>query len=972
MGKKLPLLLLALALAALSAPPGPAAATGVNLGAAALEPATTGGLAVVDRALAKLSAHKRLLVVAAHPDDEDTALLTLVSRGMGGEAAYLSLSRGEGGQNLLGQELGVGLGLIRSRELLAARGIDGSRQYFTRAYDFGYTLSLERTLALWPKDAMVEDTVRVIRRFKPQVVVSVFPGVPHRNHGQHQVSGVAAFAAFPVAGDPAALPRLAAEGLAPWTPQALYCCTYFGGEGAGATLVTMQTSGIDPWTGKSIYQLAAASRSMHRSQDMGRLQPLGPQEGRAVLVSRAGGAPGSGAGVPAGPSGVPGARSGAPGASSGPPGASGAAPASSGHDIFAGIDTRLRAIAAPIADAGRRERVAAELDAVEALAVRTREQLAPERPRQAVAPLLEIVRRLRSALAVLQPAPPAAPETAAARATTPGLPPGEQAAAELVAEKLEVAQLGAAAAAGIAVDATTEREALTAGETFAVRAELWSGGGAAALERAAVILVPGEASPEWTPAPLRGESRAVAAGALSRWDLKPEVPAGAPPTMPYFLRQPLQGSLYDWSAAAPAERGEPFGPPPLVARFSFILDGVPLSVEREVVHRHRDEVLGEVRRPLRIVPAVEVTVPEALQVWPLARREAKNLRVVLTSHRRAPVHGRLEVTPTPQPTSAVATGSPGPAGTPAAAPAERAAWPAVPPRPFDLPAARPEDADEGEQTALAITLRAPPAPVAGRYPLRLAAVLDDGSRFDLAVPLIDYEHIRPTPYPHRAAIEISAFELKLPPLRKVGYVRGASDRVPEFLRQAGLPVELLGPGELAGGDLSRYDAIVIGSRAYESEPALPRANPRLLDYVRAGGLMIVQYQQYPFIEGGFAPYKLEIARPHDRVTDENARVEVLAPEHPVWNVPNKIGPPDWQGWVQERGLYFAHTWDPAYQPLLAMADPGGPEQRGSLLVAKVGKGTWVYTGLSLFRQLPAGVPGAYRLFANLLALRPAR
>jgi LmbE family N-acetylglucosaminyl deacetylase len=930
MGRK-PALLLLLALAALAAagllvaPAGPAAATDVNLGVPALEPASTGGLAVLDRALAKLATHKRLLVVAAHPDDEDTALLTLVSRGMGGEAAYLSLSRGEGGQNLLGSELGVGLGLIRSRELLAARGIDGSRQYFTRAYDFGYTLSLDKTLALWPKEALLEDTVRVIRRFKPQVVVSVFPGVPHRNHGQHQAAGWAAYAAFPVAGDPAAVPQLAAEGLAPWTPRALYCCTYFGGEGAGATVVTMSTSAIDPWTGKSSYQLAAASRSMHRSQDMGRLQPLGPQEGRAVLVAGAGSAaPGTGA------------------------------PGTASRDIFAGIDTHLHAIVAPIADAARRQRVAAELDAVESLAGRTREQLNAERPGQALAPLLEIVRRLRAALAVLQPA------IAGAGAAPGAMPPGEQAAAELVAEKLEVAQVAAAAAAGIAVDATTDREALTAGETFAVRAELWNGGGAAPLGDAAVALVPGEEAPGWTSGSLHGETRAVAAGALSRWELKPEVPAGASPTMPYFLRRPLRGSLYDWSAADDrrgADRGEPFGPPALAARFSFTVDGVPLAIDREVVHRHRDEVLGEVRRPLRIVPAVEVTVPESLQIWPLSRREAKNLRVVLTSHRRAPVHGRLEVSPQ--------------AGSAASPAGNAAAWPPVPPRPFDLPAARPEGADEGEQTALALTLHPPPALLPGRYPLRLAAVLDDGSRFDLAVPLIDYEHIRPTPYPHRAAIEISAFDLKLPPLRKVGYVRGASDRVPEFLRQAGVPIELLGPGELAGGDLSRYDAIVIGSRAYESDPALPRANPRLLDYVRAGGLMIVQYQQYPFVEGGFAPYKLEIARPHDRVTDENARVEALAPASPVFNTPNKIGEADWQGWVQERGLYFAHTWDPAYQPLLAMADPGGPEQRGGLLVARVGKGKYVYTGLSFFRQLPAGVPGGYRLFANLLALRSA-
>ncbi|HEY6323174.1 MAG TPA: PIG-L family deacetylase, partial [Thermoanaerobaculia bacterium] len=571
---------------------GPAAATAVNLGAAPLEPATTGGLATLDRALAKLATHKRLLVIAAHPDDEDTALLTLVSRGMGGEAAYLSLSRGEGGQDLIGPELGVGLGLIRSRELLAARAVDGSRQYFTRAYDFGYTLSLEETLGQWPREVMLEDAVRVIRRFKPQVVVSVFPGVPHRNHGQHQEAGVIAYAAFPVAGDPAALPKLAAEGLAPWTPQALYCCTYFGGDRA---TVTTSISALDPWTGKSIYQLASASRSMHRSQDMGRLQPLGPQEGRLVWVAGAGGVAGAAAA----------------GSNGGAAGSDGAAAGRAHDGVFAGIDTHLHAIAAPIADAAKRRRVAAELDEVEALAGRTRERLNPARPQQALAPLLDVVRRLRAALAPL------------AGAAAGEHPAGEQAAAELIAEKLEVAQTAAAAAAGIALDATTDREALTAGETFTVHAELWNGGGAAPLAGVAVTLVPAADGPAWKAEPLRAEARPVAAGALSKWDLQPEVPADAPPTVPYFLRRPLQGSLYDWSAASPAERGEPFGPPPLAARFELTLDGVPLALEREVVHRHRDEVLGEVRRPLRIVPAVEVSAAESMQVWPLGRRAAK-------------------------------------------------------------------------------------------------------------------------------------------------------------------------------------------------------------------------------------------------------------------------------------------------------------------------------------------------------------
>jgi hypothetical protein len=223
--------------------------------------------------------------------------------------------------------------------------------------------------------------------------------------------------------------------------------------------------------------------------------------------------------------------------------------------------------------------------------------------------------------------------------------------------------------------------------------------------------------------------------------------------------------------------------------------------------------------------------------------------------------------------------------------------------------------------------------------------------------------------PRPSQIALTALDLKLPALRSVGYVRGASDRVPEALAAIGIPIRVLDEADLEHGDFSPYDAIVIGSRAYETEPALAKANARLLDYVRGGGLLIVQYQQYPFIEGGFAPAKLEIARPHDRITDETAKVAALEPKHPILTTPNPIGEGDWDGWVQERGLYYAHEWDASFTALLEMADPGGPPQRGGLLVSTVGAGHYVYTGLAFFRQLPAGVPGAYRLFANLLAWR---
>ncbi len=883
-------------------PPPFGATAQVSLSPSPLEPASTGGIAAVDRALAKLSTHKRLLVIAAHPDDEDTTLIALVSRGMGGEAAYLSLSRGEGGQNLLGPELGVGLGLIRSRELLSARAVDGGRQFFTRAYDFGYTRSLDETLRLWPKDVLVEDAVRVIRRFKPQVVVSVFPGTPHPNHGQHQAAGVTAYAAFPLAGDPAALPQLAAEALSPWTPQTLYRSTRFDQE---SSTMVLPIGAIDPLAGKSIFQLAMASRSMHRSQDMGTIQRLGPQESRVGWVQ-------GGAGKEA-------------------------------KDLFAGIDTRLSALASTVADAGRRQTAQQRLEAVQAAAEAARAALNPAKLGAAVPAFAGILRDLRAARAAL------AEEDRPAR--------------ELIDEKIDVAAAGLAAAAGIALDATTADEALIAGQTITVQAALWNGGGRQ-LSTVSVALAP---APEWgeanvgaglvpaqgnqpsalataregtSPAPTsESETKDLAAGALGTWEIKPQVPAGAPPTVPYFLRKPLLEALYDWSAAMPAERGEPFGPPPLTARFGFMMDGVPVMLEREVVHLHRDQAIGEVRRPLRVVPKIEVAAAGGLVVWPVQSREARHLHVTLTSHSKEPLSGRLE---------AVAQGGP--------------PWPAIGALPFTL-----QTADE--PLDLEMTLTPPKDLRPGRTTLHLAAVLEGGERFDLAVPVIAYPHIRPTPWPAPARVEIQTADLRLPPLKRVGYVRGASDRVPEYLSQVGLPIELLGPELLEAGDLGRYDAIVVGSRAYETNPALARANHRLLDYGRNGGLVIVQYQQYPFIEGKFAPFPLEIARPHGRITDETAPATLLDPAHPVFNAPNKIGPEDWEGWVQERGLYFAGTWDPAYKPLLSMKDPEAAELQGGLLVAQLGKGRYVYTGLAFFRQLPSGVPGAYRLFANLLGWR---
>ncbi len=844
---------------------------------ASLEPASSGGLAALDRALARLSTHQRLLIIAAHPDDEDTRLLTYVARGLGGEAAYLSLRRGEGGQNLIGPELGTGLGLLRSRELLAARQVDGARQFFTRAYDFGYTRSLDETLGLWPKQVLLEDAVRVIRRFKPQILVAVFPPTSRAGHGQHQASGVVAGEAFDLAGDPGAFPELEREGLTPWKATTFFRSAFF--DRATATL-EVPLGGLEPFSGRSIFQISLLSRSQHRCQDMGLVLPLGDASG-ALSWQKGGEGP-------------------------------------EAKDLFAGVDTRLQAIADPLDAGAFQDSVAERLGRVEELARGARSALNPVETGR-TGPLLEIVGLLRAIDHDLSTS-----ADAAARQVR-----------DLVQEKLAIAQEAAATAAAVLADAFTDRETVVPGESFPVNSVFWNAGeNEVANLEVAVVGAAGWRATEMAPAP---QQRSFFATRVSDGKvITVEVPEAGGYTVPYFLRRDRQGSLYDWSAAGDEERGQPFERAPLALAFTFEIDGVPLEIEREVVHRYRDQALGEIRRPLRAVPRLEVSVEPALVVWPIGDRQTEVLRVAVQSNVEERVSARLDVKLPP-------------------------GWPATDPPLIEI------DTPRGRRV-VEIEIAAPQDLGGGRYEIEVAAVTADGSRFTRAYPQVDYGHIRPTPMPREARVVLSAAGIRLPRRQRLGYVRGASDRVPEFLAEIGMPIEVLSAEALADGDLNAYDAIIVGSRAYETDANLVRYNERLLDFAHQGGLLVVQYQQYQFVRGGFAPYPLSIARPHDRVTDETARVEILDPGHPVFTTPNAITDDDWRGWVQERGLYFAGTWDDAYKPLLAMSDPDDAEKRGALLVARHGDGYYVYTGLAFFRQLPAGVPGAYRLFANLLSL----
>lgn len=857
---------------------------------AQLEPPRTGGIAALDHELRMLGHYRRVLMIGAHPDDEDTELLTVLVRGLGAEAAYLSLNRGEGGQNLIGPELGEALGLIRTEELLAARKLDGARQYFTRAYDFGFSKTLEETWGHWPQDTILKDVVRIVRRFRPQIIVSVFSGTPRDGHGQHQAAGWSAREAFQVAGDSTRFPELEREeGLRAWTPAKLYRSTRFD---SAATTLTLDGGVLDPADGRSYHQIAMAGRSLHRSQDMGQLQRIGPSLVRLALVED---------------------RTGR--------GAEG---------LFEGIDTSIAAMpwrSRPDESPEARLRFAARVDSARAV-------LGP-RTLPLVAALLDRARRDLEPLA--------ADSRLHVLFWTP-----EQ------TDQRRHAEQAAALAQGLVGDAVADDDRVTGGQRVGVTATVWNAGSDSLTVSAHLHAPPGWSVVGDTlpPAPL-------GPGALQRLPLA-LVPPDEASSDPYFLRRPLQGAVYDWTGASPRERGEPFDPDRTPA---LLLTAPGGRTSREVSFRLNDQALGEVRRPVTIVPRVDVKLDPETDLWSTVAPESHRLTVTLTHGARDTTAGSVRLLL--------------PKG-----------WAPVPARRFRL-------TSEDEHESFTFDVRPPRRLAAGAVEIRAVARAASGQEYSSGIYWVDYPHIRPRSYTRPAVAKVRAAALTLPSLTRVGYVRGAADRVPEALRRAGVPIELLDAAGLERGHLGRYEAIVIGPRAYETEPALVESNARLLDYVRGGGLLIVQYQQHQFFTRGLAPHPMTVGgRPltlvadspetgsavatpaapvsHDRVTDETAPVRILVSDHPAVLRPNRLEAEDWNGWVQERGLYFARSWDPAYRPILETHDPGEAPLEGGLLVATVGKGTYVYTGLSFFRQLPAGVPGAFRLFANLLGLRTPR
>lgn len=799
--------------------------------------------AETELALRRLGVMGSVLYVGAHPDDENTALLAYLARGRGLRTAYLSLTRGDGGQNLLGTEKGELLGLVRTQELLAARRVDGAEQFFTRAIDFGFSKSPEEALRIWGHDAVLADVVWVIRRFRPDVIITRFPTTGEGGHGHHTASAILAGEAFDAAGDPARFPEQL-KYVEVWKPKRLLWNSFNfrpGERPANADkLLSVDVGEYNPALGKSYTEVAAESRTMHKSQGQGTPSRRGSALNYFALIK----------GEPA------------------------------TKDIFDGVDLTWRRVRGG--------------EAVGQLLAEAAQKYDAANPQASLPLLMRAYAELTRMAASKLPAD------------------------EWVHEKREKLGEVIRACAGLWVEATTAGPYVTPGSQVKITTTLVN---RSDFPLRLVDLGPIGSKPTEASAELKNNQPVTQ---------ELTVTAPARYSQPYWLRETPGKGLY--AVNEQTLIGMPENSPPLDMYVSIAAaDGTAsIAFQVPVLFRWTDRVRGDLYRPVAVVPEVAVNLTEKTLVFP--DRQPKQVRVSLKSNVAAQTAGTLRLKL--------------PAGW-AASPAE-------------VPAAL---NGEGEEFKAAFNVTPPP----GAGVATLAAEFDAGGKvFTRGVTEIDYPHIpRQTLFP---AAEAKLVRVALERRGgRVGYVMGSGDEIPEALRQVGYDVTLLSDEDLDAGDFSRFDAVVAGVRAYNTRAALRRNQRRLLEYVERGGTLVVQYNTPDrTLEGAqLGPYPFKLTQ--DRVTDEDAAVTLLAPEDALLNAPNKITAADFAGWVQERGLYFASDFDARYTPLFASHDPGEQDLKGSTLVARYGKGTYVFTSLAFFRQLPAGVPGAYRLFVNMIS-----
>ncbi len=909
---------------------------------AQVRPVYSRGAAGLGHLLQRLQTTASAMHTAAHPDDEDSALIARLARGDHARIAYLSLNRGEGGQNIIGQELFEPLGIIRTEELLQARRLDGGTQLFTRVMDYGFSKTRDEAAQKWGERLTLGDMVRAIRLYRPLVIISRFTGTPADGHGHHQLAGHLTPLAFRAAADPREFPEQLAAGLHTWQARKLYVGQGFRQSAANAPTLQVDTGTLDPLTGRTFYEIAAEGRSQHKSQEMGSLELRGAQTSGVRLLQDL----------------------------------TGRAETSRDAGIFDGIDTSITGIAR--LTGVRDNLISGELEAIQQAAARALADynaLAPQRIIPHLADGLRATRQARTKLAqqlagrspdqrevtdgraqpfrtsggkaateksLLQDAPQPAQQTAQPATASANVNENARADADFpLAQKESEFVEALRRAANVEVDALSDAETIVSGGRARVTVRVFVPEDApvkigATMLRAPVGWQTQAASAPQTPPAQTFRGRNESAARTDYFDVR--APATAKPTEPYWLDEPRAGAVFRWEASDP--QNEPFAAPVITSETMLEIGGVAVTLTKPVQYRYADDIRGEIRRELTVVPALSVAFDSDLLIADSKQaQQTQRIAVRVLNNAARSVNGQVRLRLPEGWTSQPATQA------------------------LTL-------AKRGERATLFFDVRIP-ANTRGEDFRIGAEAIADGTTYNRTMHTVAYPHIATHRYYTDAVMQARVFDLKVAPVR-VGYIMGSGDAVPDAIKRMGLDVTMLEEQDLAIGDLTRFDTIVVGIRASEVRPDFVANNARLLDYVRQGGTLIVQYQRPDYIALNLAPYPAKMA---SRVTDEEAPVTILAPQHPAFNFPNRITADDWRGWVQERNLYAFTEFDPRYTPLLESHDPGEDPQRGGEVYAQLGRGHYVYTSYAWFRQLPSGVPGAYRLFANLLSLSkqsPAR
>ncbi len=834
---------------------------------AQLAPVTNWNSARILHEITKLKHPGRVLYVAAHPDDENTQLISYLSNVLGLETAYLSLTRGDGGQNLLGSEVREELGVIRTQELLMARSADGGQQFFTRANDFGFSKSASETLHIWDSNEVLSDMVWVIRKFKPDIIITRFSPTYTKTHGHHQASAILAEAAFRDAANPAKYPEQL-KYVDTWQAQSLYWNTspwfYKENKFDTAGLYSTPIGVYMPLLGESTGEMAADSRSMHKSQGMGTAPKRGASSEYFVWLE-------------------------------------GEKPR--GKNIFNSINYHWNRIKGCEGMEKETDNIISGFNpadpckSVEAL-IALHDNMEPFRDNYLVQSKLKLLNDI-----ILQCMGIHAEAISASRF----LPAGDS--IHLTLDLINQCP-------GFRVTATAKLS-IDGKETATL-----SEGGPAGKNNA-----PGEAVLEYNkPEEMTGEGI---------------IPTHTSIAGPYWLEEEHTTGMY--KVDSQQLRGLPQSPPQAQVHlvYSITDNKKNLTVEKDlpVFYKYTDPVKGVVYSLARIMPPA-VAIPDSrLMVFTGSAAQTLSIKVKSFTkgpailHIRAPEGWTLDSNPARKRMEEYIN--------------------------FDM------NGMGGEQL---FTVPVSPGDRTNAKPGYLYVTISlNGVTYNRSMEVISYGHI-----PEQVLLPQSRVNLEKIDITTnhglIGYINGAGDDIARCLKNTGYRVETISPAQATSADLGRYMAIIAGVRAYNTVPQLKTANAHLLDYVKNGGTYIVQYNNnYRLVTDSIAPYYLRLSS--TRTTDENCKITLLNAENRALNAPNKITAADFEGWVQERGLYYPDQWDTVhFTPLLEMADPGEKPVRGALLVARYGKGYFVYTGLSFFRELPAGVQGAYRILANLAEL----